>query len=331
MSNYTTGGAIAENTIAGVLQIGDRNLAGFEASELVQPSQFYNVLPWFPASNGTQHKWTVETAAAGAAFRAVNNGVVNGAGSEKLVTADLKYLDCSWKRDVMLGKGYNKGRGAYLERQTMKALNAGLAKSEQVLIQGTTYDANGPDGLDDLVQDSMKLDAGGAGGTHVYMMILGEDDVAGILGNGGVFEASEVSEVPIITDASTGASYQADAQGLGGFVCLQVAGKYSLAMAYNIDGTTGNVVDDNLLADLYAKFPSDRLDAVRQRGCILMSSTGLKQLRASRTATNPTGAPAPYPTDWMGIPIVISDGIKNDYANVTTTTTGATTTTTTGE
>jgi hypothetical protein len=321
MSNYTNGSPLADNAIAGILQLGDRNLASFTQSDLVQPSQFFKALPWFPASHGTQHKWTVETVAAGAAFRAVNNGVVNSAGSEKLVTANLSYLDCSWKRDVQLGKGFAKGRDVYLEKQTMKALNAGLAKAEASLIRGTVYDANGPDGLDELVQASMKIDAGGAGGTRVYMMIAGEEDVCGILGNDGVFSASEVSEVPVITDASTGASYQADSQGLGGFMCIQVAGKYSLAMAYNIDGTSGDAVDDNLLADLYAKFPSDRLDAVRARGIILMSSTGLKQLRNSRTATNPTGAPAPYPTDWMGVPIVISDAIKDDYAEVTTTTT----------
>lgn len=330
MSNISNGSAYAENTLNGLIRMNDKNLAGFEQSDLVQPSQFYKRLPWFPASNGTQHKWEVETAAAGAAFRTINNGVTNGAGSAKTVTADLKFIDCGWTRDVQIGAGYSKGKAVYFEKQAMKGINAGMAKSEFSLIQGTAYDATGPDGLDDQVQSDMKVDAGGTGGTHVYMMILGEDDVCGIIGNGGDFSMSEVGIVKVTGD--NGLQYNADNQDISGFMALQVAGKYSVVMAYNVDGTSGKNVSDTLLNKMFAKFPADRREALKARGIILMSTGGAEQLQNSRTYTSPTGQQADWPESWnFGIPIVVSDAVKDTYANVTTTTTEATTTTTTGE
>jgi hypothetical protein len=45
-----------------------------------------------------------------------------------------------------------------------------------------------------------------------------------------------------------------------------------------------------------------------------MTKRSQEQLRASRTATNATGAPAPIPTDAFGIPIGVTDGILNTEA-----------------
>ena len=323
MSNIVNGSPVADNSLVGLIQLNDKNVVEIPASDLVQPSEFMAELPVVFASNGTQHKFLVETSAAGAAFRAVNNGVENASGAEKLVTADLKFLDCSWTRDVAIGQGFSKGKDAYLEKQTMKALNAGISKSEYSLVQGTSYDAAGPDGLDDLVQSEMKINAGGStAGTHVYMLIKGADAVALVLGNDGQFAAGDIIQVPIADEA--GKLYNVDSQNITGYMALQAAGKYSIAMAYNVTS-----VDDDLLSDLFAKFPADRRNALRANGIVLMSVNAQKQLQKSRTATSPTGAPAPYPVDWNGIKIVVSDAVKDDYAVVTTTTAGTTTPATT--
>jgi hypothetical protein len=50
-------------------------------------------------------------------------------------------------------------------------------------------------------------------------------------------------------------------------------------------------------------------------------------LQASRTATNPTGAPAPFPENAFGIPIVVTDALPIDEATVNSTTTATTHTT----
>jgi hypothetical protein len=44
---------------------------------------------------------------------------------------------------------------------------------------------------------------------------------------------------------------------------------------------------------------------------IFANPSAIESLRASRTATNVTGAPAPTPTEYEGIPIVATDMISN--------------------
>jgi hypothetical protein len=328
MSNYTDGTAYADNALLGLIRMNNKNLTDWEYSELVQPTQLFQAMPWFPASNGTQHKWTVETTAPTAAFRTLNNGVSNTAGEEKTVTADLKYLDGSFYRDVMLGKGYKKGRGAYLNKETMKSLRASLVKAEYSLIRGTSYDSDGPDGLVDLVNlyNGLTVDAGGTGGSSVYMGIFGEDEVCGILGNDGEFDVSDPI-VQRITDES-GKGFSADYVDMSGYMCLQVGGKYSLGRIYNLDGTTSHTLTDAMLRNLYFKFPTDVQSRIN---FILMAGEQLNELVGNRTATNPTGAPAPVPQFWeiagRQIPIIVSDAVQTDESVVTTTTTTTTTTT----
>jgi hypothetical protein len=61
---------------------------------------------------------------------------------------------------------------------------------------------------------------------------------------------------------------------------------------------------------------------------IVMNRTALAELRDSRTATNPSGAPAPFPTEAFGIPIVVTDILGDGETPVNTTTTPTTTSTT---
>lgn len=334
MSNIVVGSPQSVNTLAGLIRMNDRNLTDWSVSDILAPTQFQNALPWFAASNGTQHKFTVETALPGSAFRLLNNGVANAAGQEKTVTADLKLIDASYDDvDVALAtENIKGGRDAYLMKRGMRSLTSALVRSEYSLIQGTDFDAAGPDGLAQLVSlYNLAYNGGGAGGTRVYMLITGESDVCGILGQEGRFDVSAPFMTRKVTNAGTGAAYGAWAQNINGWVCLQVGGKYSAAVGYNFDGTTGHKVNDDALAEIYSLFPSDRAPRVN---LILMSRIGLKQLQQSRTATTPTGAYAAYPTFWNGagrdIPIVISDAVNDAEATVTTTTTTSTTTTTAG-
>lgn len=331
MSNITTGTALHMNTLAGLIRMNDMNLTDWEVSDVLAPTQFQQALPWFAASNGTQHKWSVFTDLPGSSFRLLNNGVANAAGQEKTVTADLKLLDAGWMADKgLVNENVKGGRDGYIAKRGMWSLNSALVRAEYSLIQGTDYDAAGPDGLAQLASlYNLAYNGGGAGGTRVYFMIMGESDVCGILGNGGRFDMGAPQEQFLVTDTSTKAGYDVIRQSILGWMALQVGGKYSVAVGYNFDGTTGHKVTDNALAEIYSLFPSDR--APRVNG-ILMSRTGLKQLQQSRTATTPTGAFAAYPTFWNGagrdIPIIVSDACTDSESTVTTTT-GTTGTTTT--
>lgn len=51
-----------------------------------------------------------------------------------------------------------------------------------------------------------------------------------------------------------------------------------------------------------------------QPDVILMSRRSREQLRASRTAYNPTGQEAALPKDWQGIPIEVTDALLDTEA-----------------
>jgi hypothetical protein len=323
------GTAYADNTLLGLIRMNDENLADIFASNLIQPTAFYEFLH-AQTVGGTQHSFTLETGGAGSAFRALNTGIVNAAGEEKTITETLQILDATFDRDVANAQGYKKGVDAYMSKESMKSVTSALVAAENQLINGTDSDSDGFYGLKDLVSmyDGMSISAGGAGGSRVYMLITGEDDVSVLVGNEGNLTATGYTTIKHTTNVSTGAGYPAYMAPIVGYMGMQVAGKYSVAVAVNVDHTSTYICDDDLLSSLYTLFPSDRAPRVN---AILMDRSSLKDLQQSRTATNEFGLPAPFPMAWTGagrsIPIIVSDALSTSEATVTTTTTTTTTTT----
>ena len=74
------------------------------------------------------------------------------------------------------------------------------------------------------------------------------------------------------------------------------------------------ITDDDAIGDAAALFPDGYTP-----NAIFMGKAALNVLRKSRTATNPTGAPAPFPKEIQGIagnmiPIYVTGGISNTEA-----------------
>ena len=185
--------AETDNTLAGLVQMNDQNLADISVTDLLQDTPVLQVINAVPASNGTLHKYLKETTAAGSEFRDVNTGIINSAGAETLVTCTLKYNDGSFYRDVAVARGFTGGVDAYMEKQIMKALKASMVGLEKQLLQstsGTSGDADGFSGLPsysfvDGLTDDMVVDAGGAGGRSVWLIRSTEDDCSVVAGNDG--------------------------------------------------------------------------------------------------------------------------------------------------
>lgn len=323
--------AESTNTLAGLVQMNDLNLADIMVSDLLQDAPVVAAMAAVPASQGgTVHKYIKDTGASGAAFRAVNTGLANAAAQEELVEVTCKYLDGSFHRDVAIADGFRAGRSAYMERETRKALRALFAGLEKQILQGTTADANGFVGTPgysfvDYVGDDMVVNAGGSGGRSVWLVRTTIDDVAIVAGNDGAirFDYDPEQLVRIITNTSTGAGYSALLATLGGWFGLQFGSKYSLARIVNLDGTSDDLLTDDLISEAISKFP-----AARQPNAIIMDRVSLKELQQSRTATNPTGAPAPFPGESFGVPIIVTDHLNTSESAFNTTTTTTTTTTT---
>lgn len=316
------------NTLAGMLLLNDQNMADIYPDGVLDDAPVIAKAFAVPASQGgTLHKYLRRYSAAGAGFRDLGAGVTNAAERVEDVSCTCEILDASFDRDVMLAAGYAKGLGAYINRETQSALKTGMFTIEQALFTNVADAFPGFLQFSDYTIDDSAtqiVNAGGAGGKSVWLIRWGLDDVALVAGNAGRIDMIWDDNSPTIvrvTDAN-GAAYSAYRVTLAGYFGLQVGTKYSAVRICNLDGTSDNLLTDDLIATALSKFP-----ASRQPNMVVMNRTALAELRASRTATNPTGAPAPFPTEAFGVPITVTDALPTDEGTVNSTTTATTHTT----
>ena len=321
--------AEASNTLAGLVQMNDMNLADIDVTDLLQDAPLLQRLVAVAASNGTLHKYLKQTVAAGAEFRDVNTGIANAAPQEELVTVTLKYLDGSFHRDVAIADGFKDGRASYMERETIKALRSLFQGLEKQILQGVSADSDGFVGMPgysfvDSVYDGMVVDAGGEGGRSVWAIRTTEEDVAVVAGNDGNIQFDFDPDVlqKIITNTSTLAGFNALVANLAGWYAVQFGSRYSLGRIVNLDGTTNNTLTDTMISEVLSLFP-----AARPANLLVMDRNLQQELQASRTTYSPTGQPAPFPMEAFGVPIVTTDQLGTSESQLTTTTTTTTTTT----
>jgi len=293
--------AESSNTLAGLIQLNDMNLADIDVSDLLQGAPLLQVLNAEPASNGTQHKYLKETLAPGVAFRDVNTGIVNAASQDTLVTVALKLMDASFDRDKGLISEFKDGGDSFMAKEAMRSIKAAFSSAEKQLINGTGADSDGNTGLADTLSDlgDMVISAGGAVAdkqTSVYFIRDGRDDVSAIMGNEGQISMGEMYDTVVGTAEATNKGYGAKRIDILAWMALDAVA----------------TLTDDLISDMLALFPAGKAPSY-----IVMNRTSLKQLQQSRTATNATGAPAPFPSEAFGVPIVVTDSIVSTEAIVT--------------
>jgi len=308
------------NTLAGLVQFNDRNLADLEVTDLLEDAPLLQVLNAQAASNGTQHKYLKQTTASSAAFRAALAGLTKTNSADTLVTDTLAILDGSFSTDVALADAYKGGRDAWLQLELMRTMKQVFSHAEKQVIYGTGNDASGFAGLSDDAQldalaDDMVYNAGGTTAdtqTSVFLLRSGNDDVSFIMGNDGniVVEDDPTIIEKVVNPGTDNKVYPALYVPVNGYSGFQIGGAYSAARIANVHPTDSDAqLTDDMIYEALALFP-----AARQPNMIAMNRQALKMLRASRTATNQTGAPAPRPTEVEGIPIVVTDSIVSTEA-----------------
>jgi hypothetical protein len=318
------GSANPTNTLAGMLLLNDKNMADIYPNAVLDESPVIMKAFAVPASQGgTTHKFLRRTTAAGAGFRDLQSGVSNAAEKFDDITVNCEILDASFDRDVMLADAYAKGRDAYIEKATLAGLKSGMFKLEQAIFTNVADGFNGLLQSDDysITGGTQVINAGGGSGKSVWVLRWGEEDLAVIAGNNGNMSMLWDNDNPTVvrmTD-SWGKAYSAYRVTLAGYFGLQIGSKYCAARICNLDGTSDDLLTDDLIGEAMSKFP-----ASRPPNMIVMNRTALQELRASRTATNPTGAPAPFPFEAFGVQIVVTDALPDDEAAVNATTTATT-------
>ena len=235
-------------------------------------------------------------------------------------TIECKYLDASWILEKAVAQQSDWGEDfakALTQRSHLKSEFFTLARQ---IWKGVNADENGFVGLDAIIdavvdskgQKEMVVSANTGALTDastVYAVRTGIDSCQLAWGSNGQFNESDVREQLLTSGEGAGTSgawfY---AQDLGGWVGLQVTSKYAAGKITGLSATnTKQGLNDDLLYELIEKFPA----GMKPDG-LFMSRRSFSQLRQSRTAYNPIGAPAPYVQEFEGIPIYVTDAISNN-------------------
>ncbi len=303
-------------TLTELAQLNDQNVMDLGISDLLDEAPLLARLAAEP-TDGNTHKYLKQTGAPTVGFRSVNTGRETDKSTDTEVTVTLKLLDASLQIDKALADQYRRGPMAYVAREARRHLRAAFSHAEQTILYGTGFDADGFAGLADnaglnALADEMVIDGDGADTadeqSSVWAIRTGSDlrDMVLVSGMNGEIKIDETI-VQFIADVANGGRFPAYCTPIFSWLGVQIGGARSVGRLCNIEG---NLTDDKI-SDLLSLFPANRGPNI-----LAMNRTSLKALQQSRTATNATGAPAPFPTEAFGVPIVVTDSITQTEAVV---------------
>lgn len=305
-----------------LIKINDQNARDLGVTDLLNRAPFLKVLNATTASNGTQHHYIKQTGAPTVGFRAVNTGKDNSTSAYTEVDITLKNLDASFMVDLAVANGYRGGPQALISRQANEALQQAFFTFEKQVFYGTGADANGFAGLADNtsfdgLSDSMVVGAGGttaSTGSSCWLIRTtpNEMDMTAVIGQQGQITIGETVVATKADDSTATKTYGVYYTPIQAYAGLQIGSAYSVARIANLTADSGKGLTDDLIFQAISLFP-----AYAQPTHIVMNRRSLAQLQKSRTATNPTGAPAPFPQDVSGIPVVVTDAISSTEALLT--------------
>jgi hypothetical protein len=297
-------------TLANLLVVNDKRNAERNVSDVLNDAPLLRAIP-ADTRPGTTHQYTKEKTAPVVGFRAANAGLDHSASTDELVTVEMFIVDPSFSVDKAIADGFVTGRDAFLAREGARSMRAAFFGIERQILYGTVGGAPaGFVGIADVLphKDSdMVVDAGGATpstGSSVFA-IRATSDFNGacvVAGQDGKIDIAD----PVVIQMTDGDSKKFPGYYVAGsgWLCLQIGSAFDLGRICNLTAEDGHGLTDDLIAAVVEKFPESRPPTH-----LAMNRRSLFQLRASRTAVNATGAPAPIPTEWEGIPIISTGSV----------------------
>lgn len=290
------------------------DLSGLETSEVRAAAPVIASLPAISSSNGTVHKQSVMTQLPVVGFRSENAGRDFDHSVDRVDTVDLKILDWSWACDKAVAESSRLpgGKDEYIRREGMRHVMAAMFKLEQQWINGTVgADATGFNGLADSANldgasDDMVVNAGGttaSTGSSVYLIRRNSAECGIVAKNGEVSLGDTM--IQNFIDGS-GKNYPAYYTNGCGWFAGFFGSLYSVVRIGNLTEDSGKGLTDDLIFQALERFP-----AGHSPDLIIANRRSQFQLRASRTATNATGAPAPLVDSAAGVPMITTDALSN--------------------
>lgn len=268
---------------------------------------------------GLNYKTNVRTAVPTVGFRNVNEGtaVVSSTFEQRLIECFL--MNPPFEVDKAAADAAEDGPEAYMALEALGIAEGAFQALGIAFFYGTDATFGKAKGFPGLLQayddTNMEVDAGGTtDGTcsSVWLVRWGPQDLRWVLGEGGRAEVTDPVEVRLVDGSSN--PYMGYHQELYLRPGLQVGSIYSACRIKKLTADSGKGLTDAVIYAAMEKFP-----AGKGPNAIYGTRRSLAQLRTSRTATNATGAPAPYPIDFEcrpdmdseRIPIFTTDSISN--------------------
>ncbi len=284
----------------------------------VQSNPELRVIPAMPIS-GQSFKCLIRTSVPTGGFRNANEGAaaVKSTWANKLIEAFI--LDRAIEVDKAVADVHPRGAAYYIALEGAGLLEGQFRAACSQFYYGTESEvassaaSNASKGFPGLIElydsTNMVVNAGGSGSdcSSVWLLATGDTKVQWVVGQDGEMTLGDLQEDVRLTD-DDGLPYNGYRQPMLVFLGAQLVNPNSMVRIKNIE--PDNKLDDD---DLYAAlelFPTGIVPNV-----ILMTRRSRGYLRQSRTATNATGAPAPIPTEFEGIPIEATDAISDAETN----------------
>lgn len=260
---------------------------------------------------GATVELSVMTGSASVGFRNANEGTTPSIGTFESRIYQTQVLEQPVVIDIQGVLNSAKDPGRVMESTSRSVLEAVI---KHLGVQ-TWYGGTAQSGSDNKAAPGL-LAQSNSGSTHVvnangnsaktsvYMCRLGDGYVDHVFGNGTSLNFSEWMEETV--ESAAGKKLRALVAYISGRFAPRLANKNAFVRIKNIEEDTNKLTDSLLYQAMELAQTNGQ-----QPNAIFMTPRSLYQLRASRTATNPTGVPAPLPTDWNGIPIYVTNSISN--------------------
>lgn len=262
---------------------------------------------------GTSYDISVLTSKGRGGFRSANEGVETTKSKYDKQHVESFIFDAQLEVDKAVADAAPFGRESYLSEQALTQTEGNFEALGEQFYYGTTADSKGFLGISQNVEAALRVNAAGDTAdecTSVYAVFADIRGAHFVYGANGAIDVSDEWRVQkIVRDNKSLTAY---VNGMTFWIGLQIAPK-AVGRIANLD--FDHLLTDKMVAELLSKFPMRTTPNL-----LLMNRRAAYQLQSSRSAVTIQNGPksstsienwAPAPTESNGVPIIVTESIKD--------------------
>lgn len=306
--------AYAYLTLLDLAKMNGSDMAVGLIEENLNAAPEFEVLP-ARAISGTSFKSLVRTAYPSGAFRNANEGSEPVKSTYVNKTHECFYYDLQLEMDNAIASADEQGIDHALSLEADGAGRGYLLDAGSQLWYGTTVDAKGFPGAQEIVDSSLVVDAGGTTattGSSVYALVVRPKFMELIIGRDTPLTVGEWRKQSITRSSKELTAWKNSVEG---WIGAAYYSKYAVGRIKDATEDSGKGVTDALISQLLQKFPVGTKPTH-----LFMSRRSAGQLQRSRTVTINSGPGnakaggnielvADMPSSAFGIPIIVTDSL----------------------